>query len=267
VSLFRLNSVSLEFGDVPLLKDVEFSCEPGERVCVIGRNGAGKSTLLKVISGEQQPDSGEVQTSSELVISTLAQTLPEEMDATVFDHVKDGMASVAVLVEEYRSRSERDLDSAGLRELEQLQSRIEAQGGWEIDQKVDFIIEELSLPRDLRLSQLSGGWRLTSLRTISISKQWSGLRTRFFRFRAALFSSRTIACFCKTSQRALSNWIEARSQVGTATTKLFLFGKKNFLKTKIERIRNSTKSLRKKRPGSGKGSRPVEHVTRAGQDR
>jgi len=159
VSLFRLNNVSLEFGDVPLLKSVEFSCEPGERVCVIGRNGAGKSTLLKVISGEQQPDSGEVQTSSELIISTLAQTLPEEMDTTVFDHVKGAMASVAALVEEYRSRSGSDLDAAGLRELEQLQSRIEAQGGWEIDQKVDFIIEELSLPRDLRLSELSGGWR------------------------------------------------------------------------------------------------------------
>lgn len=159
MSLLRLNSVSLEFGDLPLLKDVEFSCEAGERVCVIGRNGTGKSTLLKVIAGTQVPDSGEVQTSSELIISTLAQTLPEQMDDTVFEYVKGAMASVAGLVEEYRKRSTENLDAAGLRELEALQARIETEGGWEIDQKVDVIIEELSLPRNSRLSELSGGWR------------------------------------------------------------------------------------------------------------
>ncbi len=159
MSLLRLNSVSLEFGDLPLLKDVEFSCEAGERVCVIGRNGTGKSTLLKVIAGTQVPDSGEVQTSSELIISTLAQTLPEQMDDTVFEYVKGAMASVAGLVEEYRKRSTENLAAAGLRELEALQARIETEGGWEIDQKVDVIIEELSLPRNSRLSELSGGWR------------------------------------------------------------------------------------------------------------
>lgn len=159
MSLLRLNNVSLEFGDLPLLKDVEFSCEAGERVCVIGRNGAGKSTLLKVIAGTQVPDSGEVQTSSELVISTLAQTLPEQMNETVFEHVKGAMASVSAAVEEYTKRSTENLDAAGLRELEALQAEIETLGGWEIDQKVDVIIEALSLPRDMKLSELSGGWR------------------------------------------------------------------------------------------------------------
>lgn len=159
MSLLRLNNVSLEFGDLPLLKDVEFSCDPGERVCVIGRNGAGKSTFLKVIAGTQVPDSGEVQTSSELVISTLAQTLPEQMDETVFEHVKGAMATVAAAVEEYSKRATENLDAAGLRELEALQAEIETQGGWEIDQKVDVIIEALSLPRDMKLSELSGGWR------------------------------------------------------------------------------------------------------------
>ena len=60
MSLLRFDEVSLEFGDLKILSDAEFSIEPGERVCLIGRNGAGKSTTLKLITGELQPDRGEI---------------------------------------------------------------------------------------------------------------------------------------------------------------------------------------------------------------
>ena len=58
MSLVRCDNLSIHFGDRAILSDADFSIEPNERVCLIGRNGAGKSTLLKIIAGEVQPDGG-----------------------------------------------------------------------------------------------------------------------------------------------------------------------------------------------------------------
>ena len=56
MSLLRFEEIRLDFGEQVILRDAEFSIEPGERVCLIGRNGAGKSTTLKLIMGEMEPD-------------------------------------------------------------------------------------------------------------------------------------------------------------------------------------------------------------------
>ena len=58
MSLLRLDNVSLAYGHVPLLANVDFQVERGERVCLVGRNGAGKTTILRVISGVALPDEG-----------------------------------------------------------------------------------------------------------------------------------------------------------------------------------------------------------------
>ncbi len=57
--LLTLTDIHLTFGGHPLLEGAEFSVEPGDRVCLVGRNGSGKSTLLKIAAGLIQPDSGE----------------------------------------------------------------------------------------------------------------------------------------------------------------------------------------------------------------
>ena len=61
MTLVRLDEVSLEFGDTPLLVEANIAIEAKERVCLIGRNGAGKSSMLKMIANELQPDHGLVQ--------------------------------------------------------------------------------------------------------------------------------------------------------------------------------------------------------------
>ena len=59
MSLLRFEDIRLDFGEQVILRDAEFSIEPGERICLIGRNGAGKSTTLKLITGELEADQGE----------------------------------------------------------------------------------------------------------------------------------------------------------------------------------------------------------------
>ena len=159
MSLVHFKEVSLELGDQKILTQADFTIEPGERVCLIGRNGAGKSTTLRLITAEIEPDSGDIVRRSGLVISQLAQSLPEAIDMQVSEVVKSGLAGIQLLLDEYRRRSQEKLDQQGLRELENLHQLIDAHGGWHIEQRVETTMTELSLPADRRMNELSGGWR------------------------------------------------------------------------------------------------------------
>jgi ATP-binding cassette subfamily F protein uup len=159
MSLLRFDEVSVEFGDLKILNAAEFSIEAGERVCLIGRNGAGKSTTLRLISGELEPDRGEIVRSQDLVISQLAQSLPEAMNQSVRGVVRSGLQDIEALLAEYQRRSRLDLDRQGMQELEALHAKIDAHEGWHIEQRVETVITDLSLPADRRMNELSGGWR------------------------------------------------------------------------------------------------------------
>ena len=159
MSLVRFEEVSLELGDQKILIQADLAIDSGERVCLIGRNGAGKSTTLRLITREIEPDSGEVIGKSGLVVSQLAQSLPEAMDMQVREVVRSGLAGIQRLLEQYRQRSQEDLDSQGLTELQGLHQLIDAHGGWNIEQRVETTMTELDLPADKKMNELSGGWR------------------------------------------------------------------------------------------------------------
>ncbi len=159
MSLIRLDEIGLEFGEQKILVDAELSIEPGERVCLIGKNGAGKSTTFRLITGEIEPDRGEITQKAHLVVAELAQTLPDAMDHVVRDIVRSGLDDVQTLIGEYEALSAQDLDKPGMLELEALHARIDARDGWHIEQRVDAIISDLSLPAEKKMSELSGGWR------------------------------------------------------------------------------------------------------------
>ncbi|RLA28956.1 MAG: ABC transporter ATP-binding protein [Gammaproteobacteria bacterium] len=157
--LIRFNAVSLDFAEHKILTEADFSIEPGERVCLIGRNGAGKSTTFKLIAGSITEDQGEIVRQTGMIVSQLEQELPEAMDQPVHEVVKSGLAEIQDLLDEYRKRSLQDLDRDGLRELEVLHQQIDAHGGWHIEQRVETTISELSLPAEKNMNELSGGWR------------------------------------------------------------------------------------------------------------
>jgi len=159
MALVTFDQISLAFGDQVILKETEFAIEPGERVCLIGRNGAGKTSLLKLITGELEPDHGDIRFTSGLQVSQLDQALPTTLEVTVHDYVAAGLGELRAVIDVYEQRSSEDLDTAGLRELEELQRRIEAHGGWNVDQQVDTVLTELDLPASRRLGELSGGWQ------------------------------------------------------------------------------------------------------------
>ncbi|MBE87791.1 MAG: ABC transporter ATP-binding protein [Verrucomicrobiales bacterium] len=160
MSLIRIEDASIEFGDNPLLKDANFSIEEDERVCLVGRNGAGKTTLLNIIAGTIQIDNGAIHRQQHLRISQLQQSLPEAIDSTVYEVVKHGLNHQLSLIEQYKTLAKQvNLDANKLHTMEQLQTEIDAGGGWQVDQQTETIISQLGLPAEKKLSQLSGGWR------------------------------------------------------------------------------------------------------------
>ncbi len=159
MSLVRLDDVSLAYGEQKLLVHVGFEIEAGERVCLIGRNGTGKTSLFRLITGIVQPDSGLIQYRNGLVMSTLDQALPENVEATVREVVAEGLADLKILVDEYERLAHQNLDKAGMKRLDELQHRIDELDGWSIDQRVELMMNEMALPPDQPIGELSGGWR------------------------------------------------------------------------------------------------------------
>lgn len=91
MSILTVQNLLLRFGGPPLLNQVSFTIEAGERVCLVGRNGEGKSTILKLLSGEMEPNSGEFIRKPNLRIARLIQEVPEELPGTVMDVVAKGI--------------------------------------------------------------------------------------------------------------------------------------------------------------------------------
>ncbi len=89
--VIEFNNVSKAYGDRLLIDDLSFRIPPGAIVGIIGPNGAGKSTLFRMITGKEQPDSGEVKIGSTVKIAHVDQARDSlENDKTVFDAISGG---------------------------------------------------------------------------------------------------------------------------------------------------------------------------------
>ena len=158
-----LQDVRLAFGGPELLDGVTLNIERGERVCLVGRNGAGKSTLMRMIAGGISPDSGTVIREQGVRIASLEQEVPQDLSGTVFESVSAGLGGIADLLTVYHELSNRlshaDKTAQLVAELERIQHRIESEGGWQIQQRVETVLSRLHLDPDAVAGELSGGYK------------------------------------------------------------------------------------------------------------
>ena len=160
--LLSFDNLSIAFGAEKLLDGTSFQLEAGERVCLIGRNGTGKTTLLRLLADELHPDGGDIWRQPGLRVATLAQELPADTTATVFEIVAGGLEGLGALLAEYHEAAIQLAHAStpeAMREMERLQHDLEARDGWRWQQRVETVISRLQLPADTPLAELSGGWR------------------------------------------------------------------------------------------------------------
>jgi ABC transport system ATP-binding/permease protein len=156
MSLIFIRGLDFSIGGPLLLEKVDLEIGPNERIALVGRNGAGKSTLLKLIAGDIQPDDGQIVVGAGVRVARLQQEVPEAAGGTVFDQVAAGSEELGELLAEYHHVSQGEFDPDTLASL---QSRIDAAGGWDLDNQVERVIEHLGLDGDMPFDQLSGGMK------------------------------------------------------------------------------------------------------------
>ena len=150
MAALTLLNAQLAFGHVPLLDHADFSLEIGERVGLIGRNGTGKSTLLRIFAGLERLDDGSLQLQQGLRIAYVPQEPVFVADSTIFEATQEGLRAVIELIDRY---------TRGEGELDRLQDAIEAQDGWNWQQRIEETLQRLHLEPDARIRTLSGGTR------------------------------------------------------------------------------------------------------------
>ncbi len=94
--VIELNNVTKSYGEKLLFENLNLSIPAGAIVGIIGANGAGKSTLFRMISGEEQPDSGEIEIGSTVELAYVNQDRELDGKKTVFEEISDGADIITV---------------------------------------------------------------------------------------------------------------------------------------------------------------------------
>jgi len=148
-----------------ILKDIYLNFFPGAKIGVLGYNGAGKSTLLRIMAGVDKDIIGEARPQPGIKIGYLPQEPQLDPKKDVRGNVMDGLGEVAALLERFNQISnefanpDADFDAL-MAEQAELQDKIDAAGGWELDRKLEVAADALRLPPwEADVSKLSGGER------------------------------------------------------------------------------------------------------------
>ena len=150
-----------------VLKDIYLSFYYGAKIGVLGLNGAGKSTLLRIIAGVDKDYLGEITMSKGYTVGLLEQEPQLDTNKTVKEVVEEGRADLIGLLHEYEAVSNKLGENISPDEMEkllekqsQLQEKIEAADGWELENELEVAMDALRCPPpETKIGVLSGGER------------------------------------------------------------------------------------------------------------
>ncbi|HEV8029285.1 MAG TPA: energy-dependent translational throttle protein EttA [Stellaceae bacterium] len=154
-------------GGREVLKDVWLSFLPGAKIGVLGPNGAGKSTLLRIMAGLDQDFTGEAWAADGAKVGYLPQEPQLNPDKDVAGNVKEALGEITALMERFEAVSARFAEELGEDEMNalmveqgEIQEKIDAVNGWELDRTIEIAMDALRCPPgDADVTTLSGGER------------------------------------------------------------------------------------------------------------
>ena len=163
MALIDLIDVSKKFGANEILNSVSLSVNENEKIAIIGKNGSGKSTLMKIISGEVAADSGRRIVQNLISVEMLAQNPNFNATFSVRDALNNELKEIFGAISEYEKSGvllANDPENKEiLKEQERLIKFIEAKDGWNIEHKIERILQEFKLKEyeNRPICSLSGG--------------------------------------------------------------------------------------------------------------
>ncbi|MCW2994213.1 MAG: transporter related protein, partial [Conexibacter sp.] len=159
--IFQMQRLTKAYGpEKPILNDVSLSFLSGAKIGVLGYNGAGKSTLLKIMAGiDTDFRSGEAMLAPGATVGMLQQEPELDPEKTARENVLDGVAETKALMDRFNELSMNYSDETA-DEFADLQAKIDAADGWNLDTTIDYAMDALRCPPgDADVTTLSGGER------------------------------------------------------------------------------------------------------------
>ncbi|MBW2936801.1 ATP-binding cassette domain-containing protein [Aureisphaera sp. CAU 1614] len=170
--MINIHNLSVSFQGEYLFEGITFQLKAGDRVGLVGKNGAGKSTLLRIISREQEYDTGQIATDKEVSIGFLKQDIDFVKGRTVLEESYQAFTEIKKLekqLEEINTQlAERtDYESDGYHQLmvdlNEIQHQYEIHGGYNYQGETERILQGLGFQREdftKVTDTFSGGWRM-----------------------------------------------------------------------------------------------------------
>jgi energy-dependent translational throttle protein EttA len=154
-------------GGKEIFKNITLAFLPGAKIGVLGVNGAGKSTLLRIMAGRDSDFSGEAWAADGVRVGFLEQEPQLDESKDVLGNVMEGVAETKALLDRFDEVSARFAEplsdaemDALMTEQAELQEKIDACNGWELQRTLDMAMDALRCPPpDAEVSTLSGGER------------------------------------------------------------------------------------------------------------
>ncbi len=170
--MLNIHNLSISFGGEYLFEEISYMLSAGDRVGLVGKNGAGKSTMLKILSKEQEPDSGQIAMDKEIKIGFLKQDIDFVQGRTVLEEAYEAFIEIknierdiddinAQLAErtDYESESYNQL----ITDLSDYTHHYEILGGYNYQGETERVLQGLGFVRedfDRLTDTFSGGWRM-----------------------------------------------------------------------------------------------------------
>ncbi|MEA2889793.1 MAG: hypothetical protein QOI05_586, partial [Bradyrhizobium sp.] len=168
--MIRLDNISKQNGHQLLFIEASVALQRGEKVGLVGPNGSGKTTLFRMISGEEQPDEGQVAVDRGVTIGYFSQDVGEMSGRSAVAEVMDGAGPVAEVAAELRELEHAMADPERAHDMEaiiarygEVQHRFEELDGYALEGRAREVLAGLSFSQEMMdgdVGSLSGGWKM-----------------------------------------------------------------------------------------------------------
>ena len=164
--ILQANKIERSFAGEVLFDNINLQVDERDRIALVGKNGAGKSTLLKILVGEEEPTSGEINKKKEISLSYLAQDSRFESENTIYDemlHVFDDLRRTEQQLRqmelEMGEKSGEDLDKL-MSDYDRLSENFRQAGGFTYEADIRAILNGFKFDESMwqmKIAELSGG--------------------------------------------------------------------------------------------------------------
>ncbi|MBX9830082.1 MAG: ATP-binding cassette domain-containing protein [Xanthobacteraceae bacterium] len=168
--MIRLDNISKQNGHQILFIEASAALHKGEKVGLVGPNGAGKTTLFRMISGQEQPDEGQVAVDRGITIGYFSQDVGEMSGRSAVAEVMEGAGPVSTVAAELKDLEAAMADPDRADEMDEIivrygevQARFEELGGYALEGRAREVLAGLSFSQEMMdgdVGALSGGWKM-----------------------------------------------------------------------------------------------------------